>query len=65
VNGIRHFLREFTASAVTEHLRSQIEVGGESPALTKNEVMLVRFIREGTFDWNACLARADGDSSQA
>ena len=42
VNGIRHFLREFTASAVTGHL-----------------------IGESTFDWNAYLARADGDSSQA
>jgi len=65
VNGVRHFLREFTASAVTEHLRPQLETGGDSPALTKNEVELVRFIREGSFDWNAHLTRADGDSSQA
>jgi hypothetical protein len=25
MKGIRHFLRDFTASAVKEHLRSQIE----------------------------------------
>ena len=36
-----------------------------TPALTKNEVKLVRFIREGPFDWNAYLTRAAGDSSQA
>jgi hypothetical protein len=65
VNGIRHFLRDFTASAVTEHLRSQIETGGESPALTKNEVKLVRFFSEGSFDWNAYLARTDRDSPRA
>ncbi len=65
MKGIRHFLRDFTASAVTEHLRSQIESGSEAPVLTKNEVKLVRFISEGSYDWHAYLARADGGSSQA
>ena len=55
MKGIRHFLRDFTASAVTEHLRSQIE-DAESPKLTKNEIKLVRLISEGSFDWSPYLA---------
>jgi hypothetical protein len=51
MKGIRHFMRDFTASAVKEHLRSQIEDTGGRPDLTKNEIELVRFIREGSFDW--------------
>jgi hypothetical protein len=46
MKGIRHFLRDFTASAVKEHLRSQIEDAEGPPELTKNEIELVRFIRE-------------------
>ncbi len=56
MKGIRHFLREFTASAVREHLRSQIENTKGPPRLTKNEIELVRFIREGSFDWGALPA---------
>jgi hypothetical protein len=56
MNGVRHFLRNFTASAVKEHLRSQIEAGAGSPDLTANEIELVRFISEGSFDWKAFLA---------
>jgi hypothetical protein len=56
VKGIRRFLRDFTATAVREHLRSAIEATGGSPDLTKNEIELVRFIREGSFDWGAFLA---------
>jgi hypothetical protein len=51
MRGIRHFLRDFTASAVREHLRSQIEAAGGTPELTKNEIELVRFIRERSFDF--------------
>jgi hypothetical protein len=51
MKGIRHFMRDFTAAAVKEHLRSQIEDTGRRPDLTKNEVELLRFIREGSFDW--------------
>jgi hypothetical protein len=42
LKGIRYFFRNFTALAVREHLRSQLErsAGGE---LTPNEVELVRF----------------------
>ncbi len=57
MRGIRHFLRNFTATAVQEHLRSEIEATGGSPKLTKKEVALVEFIREGSFDWGGFLAR--------
>ncbi len=59
MNGVRHFLRNFTASAVKEHLRSQVETTGGPPELTDNEIELVRFIREGPFDWTAFLAGTD------
>jgi hypothetical protein len=52
---VRHLLRDYTAMAVKEHVRSEIERTGDSPALTKNELELVRFIREGRFDWDAHL----------
>jgi len=59
--GVRRFLRNFTASAVKEHLRSEIEATGGSPRLTPNEIELVRFVRTGSFDWDAFLAeRSDG-----
>jgi hypothetical protein len=61
VRGVRHFLRDFTASAVKEHLRSQMEDAGGSPRFTKNELELVRFIREESFDWGAHAKRASGD----
>jgi hypothetical protein len=51
MKGIRHFLRDFTASAVKEHLRSQVEDTEGPPELSKNEIELVRFIRERPFDW--------------
>ena len=50
MKGIRHALRNFTASAVKEHLRSQLEDTGGRPQLTKNEIELVRFIRERSFE---------------
>jgi hypothetical protein len=56
MKGIRHFLRDFTATAVKEHLRSQIADPGGSPDLTNNEIELVRFICKGSFDWGAFLA---------
>ena len=55
MKGVRHFMRDFTATAVKEHLRSAIEAGGKSPALT-NEIELVRFVCEGSFDWSVFLA---------
>jgi hypothetical protein len=56
MKGIRHFLRNFTAKAVKEHLRSQIEDTGGPPNLTANELELVRFIRRGSFDWDRFLS---------
>jgi hypothetical protein len=56
MKGPRHFLRNFTASAVKEHLRSQIEDTGGSPDLTANELELVRFIRQGSYDWDVFLS---------
>jgi hypothetical protein len=56
VKGARDFLHNFSATAVKEHLRSQIEETGGSPDLTKNELELVRFICEGSFDWDDFLA---------
>jgi len=50
MRGIRYFLRNFTATAVQEHLRSQIEDTSGSPKLTPKEIELVRFIRDGSFD---------------
>ena len=48
-------LRNFTALAVREHLRSEVERSDGSPRLTKNEHELVRFVCEGSFDWSAFL----------
>jgi hypothetical protein len=56
VNGLRHFLRDFTASAVREHLRSQVEDSSAGPRLTTNELELVRLICDDSFDWRALLA---------
>ena len=59
MRGIRYLLRDFTARAVREHLRSQVEDGDREPELTPNEIELVRALREGSFDWDAYLrARA-------
>lgn len=43
VKGPRYMLRNFTALAVREHLRSQVERAEPGAGLTPNEVALVRF----------------------
>jgi hypothetical protein len=43
LKGLRYFFRNFTALAVKEHLRSQIERTESGAKLTPNEVELVRF----------------------
>jgi hypothetical protein len=43
IRGVRYFFRNFTALAVKEHLRSQIEGPRSGAKLTPNEVELVRF----------------------
>jgi hypothetical protein len=60
MKAIRHFMRNFSATAVKEHLRSEIEATGGSPDLTKNENELVPLIYEGSFDWRAFLAKRSG-----
>jgi hypothetical protein len=63
VHGIRWQLRNFTARAVQEHLRSQTEDRNGPPELTPNELELVRSLRQGSFDWDAFLAEpAQGQS---
>ena len=49
-------MRDFTATAVKEHLRSQIEDSDGPPELTDKEIELVRFICAGQFDWDVYLA---------
>lgn len=44
VKGFRHRLRNFTALAVKEHLRSQLDDAGTTAELTPKEVELVRFV---------------------
>jgi hypothetical protein len=56
VRGIRHFLRNFTATAVKEHLRSQLEDTGGKPDLPPKEIELVRFMRERSPDWDRILS---------
>jgi hypothetical protein len=46
MRGLRYLLRNYTALAVTEHLRSQIEQKANEAELTSNEVELVRFTAE-------------------
>jgi hypothetical protein len=43
MKGVRYLLRNFTALAVREHLRSQLERAGSDAELTPNEVALVCF----------------------
>ena len=60
LNGNRHFLRDYTATAVKEHIRSQLEETGGSPELTKKEVELVRFVLERPTGWGAVGAEGSG-----
>jgi hypothetical protein len=62
MKGIRHVLRDFTASAVKEHLRSQIEDTGGPPDLTENEIELVRFIRTTQLAEHGLLRPLEGSS---
>jgi hypothetical protein len=43
MKGLRYRLRNYTALAVREHLRSQIDEAGSGAELTPNEIELVRF----------------------
>jgi hypothetical protein len=58
VKGIRHFFRNFTALAVKEHLRAQIEDAGSGAELTPKEVELVRFAAERSGQLNELADRS-------
>ena len=55
MKGIRYFMRNFTATAVKEHLRSQLEDTDGKAELTPNEVELLEFVREHSADWESIL----------
>jgi hypothetical protein len=56
VHGIRHALRNFTATAVKEHLRSQLDDTGGAPNLTDKEIELLRYIRDESVRLDAVVA---------
>ena len=58
MRGIRYALRNFTARAVKEHLRSQVEDAGDEAELTPNEVELVRFASDRSEQLHALADRA-------
>ena len=62
MKGIRYFFRNFTALAVKEHLRSQIEDAGSGAELTPNEVKLVRFAVDSSDQLKELADRSSGKS---
>ena len=60
MKGIRHFFRNFTALAVKEHLRSQLERTDSGAALTPNEAELVRFTAERSAQLTGLADRSPG-----
>jgi hypothetical protein len=60
LNGVRYFFRNFTALAVKEHLRSQLERTGSGAELTPNEVELVRFTAERSAQLTGLADRSPG-----
>lgn len=63
MNGVRHFMRNFTATAVKEHLRSQIEDTGGVPNLTDREIELVRYVRDDSVKWDAIVVSDQSGNS--
>jgi hypothetical protein len=63
VHGIRHALRNFTATAVKEHLRSQLEDTGGAPNLTQKEIELVRYVRDESVRLDAAVSRGPDEVS--
>jgi hypothetical protein len=61
VHGVRHFMRNFTATAVKEHLRSQLEDTGGAVNLTDKEIELVRYIRDESAKFDAVVAPRTGE----
>ena len=56
MHAIRHALRNFTATAVKEHLRSQLDDTGGAPNLTDKEIELLRYIRDESVRLDAVVA---------
>ena len=56
MRGVRYFLRNFTATAVKEHLRSEVEDSPGRPELTPKELELVRFVE--SVDWGGASGPA-------
>ena len=62
MKGIRYLFRNFTALAVKEHLRSQIEDADERAHLTPNEVALVRFVTDRSDQLQELADRRAGEN---
>jgi hypothetical protein len=61
VRGLRYVLRNFTAQAVKEHLRSQVERREGDGQLTPNEVDLVRFAAERSAELGKLADRSSAE----
>jgi hypothetical protein len=59
MRGVRHFVRDFTATAVKEHLRSQLETV-HAAKLTRNEAELIRFMRARSAELESLLTGRGG-----
>jgi hypothetical protein len=60
MKGLRYLIRNFTAQAVQEHLRSQIEHSANEGELTPKEVELVRFAAERSDQLEELAAKSPG-----
>jgi len=60
MKGVRYVFRNFTALAVKEHLRSQIEGTGSAGNLTPREVELVRFATDRSGQLKELADRSSG-----
>jgi hypothetical protein len=60
LRGVRYLFRNFTALAVKEHLRSQLDRTDGDAELTPNEVELVRFVAERSDGLKALAERSSG-----
>jgi len=60
MKGLRYLIRNYTALAVKEHLRSQVEQNASRAELTPNEVDLVRFTAKRSDQLDALAARSSG-----
>jgi hypothetical protein len=61
MKGIRYFFRNFTALAVKEHLRSQVESAESGANLTPNEVELVHFAADRSEQLTELARRSSGN----